>query len=50
VRKPLAQKIPVLLLYWTVFVAPDGQVNFRDDQYDWDDQLSQVVNSGKIAA
>jgi murein L,D-transpeptidase YcbB/YkuD len=50
VRKPLAQKIPVLLLYWTVFVAPDGQVNFRDDQYDWDDDLSKSINSGKIAA
>jgi murein L,D-transpeptidase YcbB/YkuD len=32
-----------------VFTAPDGQVNFRDDIYGWDDQLGRLLNSGKIA-
>ena len=44
------QKMPVMLLYWTVFVAPDGQVNFRDDIYGWDDQLAQLLDSGKVTA
>ena len=50
VRASLAQKMPVMLLYWTVFVAPDGQVNFRDDIYGWDDQLAQLLDSGKVTA
>jgi murein L,D-transpeptidase YcbB/YkuD len=49
VRTPLARKTPVMLLYWTVFVAPDGQVNFRDDQYKWDDRLYALMKVGKSA-
>ena len=50
VRASLALKMPLMLLYWTVFTAADGQVNFRDDVYSWDDQLAQLVNSGRISA
>jgi murein L,D-transpeptidase YcbB/YkuD len=39
VRAPLAQPIAVFLLYWTAYVTPDGQVNFRDDPYGWDREL-----------
>jgi murein L,D-transpeptidase YcbB/YkuD len=50
VRTPLVQKMPVLLLYWTVFTGADGQVNFRDDEYKWDDDLEKILNYGKISA
>ncbi|HTI66073.1 MAG TPA: L,D-transpeptidase family protein [Caulobacteraceae bacterium] len=50
VRKPLAQKIPVMLLYWTVFTGPSGEVNFRNDVYGWDDRLTNLLNRGGIAA
>ncbi len=33
VRAPLGQKIPVMLLYWTVFTSPSGEVNFSSDVY-----------------
>jgi murein L,D-transpeptidase YcbB/YkuD len=39
VRAPLAQPITVLLFYWTAYMAPDGQVNFRQDPYGWDQEL-----------
>ncbi|WP_426043420.1 L,D-transpeptidase family protein [Caulobacter sp. DWR3-1-2] len=43
VRAPLAQPIAVFLLYWTAYVTPDGQVNFRDDPYGWDRVLVQRI-------
>ena len=49
-RVSVPQKIPVMLLYWTVFVSPDGQVNFRDDLYGWDQRLSEMLNLGRISA
>jgi murein L,D-transpeptidase YcbB/YkuD len=49
VREPLAQKIPVLLLYWTVFTGPSGEVNFRDDIYDWDKALINLLGRGAIS-
>jgi murein L,D-transpeptidase YcbB/YkuD len=50
VRARLAEKIPVMLLYWTVFIDQDGQVNFRDDLYGWDDQLTKLLNKGGMIA
>jgi murein L,D-transpeptidase YcbB/YkuD len=48
VRAPLPQPIAVYLLYWTAYVAPDGQVNFRNDPYDWDRELMQrIAASGR---
>ena len=49
-RIDLPQKIPVMLLYWTVFISPDGQVNFRNDTYRWDERLSGMLELGKITA
>ena len=49
-RAALPEKMPVMLLYWTVFVGADGQVHFRDDQYRWDSDLSDMLNAGRVKA
>ena len=46
VRASLKQPIAVFLLYWTAYVTPDGQVNFRDDPYGWDRRLVQRIAAG----
>jgi murein L,D-transpeptidase YcbB/YkuD len=43
VRAQLAQPIAVFLLYWTAYMTPDGQMNFRDDPYGWDRVLVQRI-------
>lgn len=43
VRAPLPKPIAVFLLYWTAYVGPDGQVNFRSDPYNWDHILTQKL-------
>ena len=43
VRARLPQQIAVFLLYWTAYVTPDGQVNFRQDPYGWDRELVQRI-------
>ncbi len=43
VRAQAPQPIAVFLLYWTAYVTPDGQVNFRDDPYGWDRELVQRI-------
>jgi murein L,D-transpeptidase YcbB/YkuD len=43
VRAKLPQQIAVFLLYWTAYVTPDGQVNFRNDPYGWDRELVQRI-------
>ncbi|PXA87745.1 murein L,D-transpeptidase [Caulobacter sp. D4A] len=47
VRAQLAQPMAVFLLYWTAYVTPDGQVNFRDDPYGWDRALVQRIAAAK---
>ncbi|MFZ0267560.1 L,D-transpeptidase family protein [Caulobacter sp.] len=43
VRAQLAQPMAVFLLYWTAYMTPDGQMNFRDDPYGWDTVLVQRI-------
>lgn len=50
VRAPLAQPIAVFLLYWTAYMTPDGQMNFRDDPYGWDKVLVQRIAAGAPSA
>jgi murein L,D-transpeptidase YcbB/YkuD len=46
VRAPLTQPISVFLFYWTAYLGPDGQMNFRDDPYDWDKLLIDKLHGG----
>jgi murein L,D-transpeptidase YcbB/YkuD len=46
IRAPLPKPISVFLLYWTAYVGPDGQANFRGDPYDWDRTLMQRIDAG----
>lgn len=50
VRAPLGQKIPVMLLYWTVFTTPEGGVNFRNDIYGWDAALVRLLGGSAVVA
>lgn len=43
VRAPLADPVPLYVVYWTVFVADDGVVNFRPDLYRWDERLNALL-------
>lgn len=42
-RATVARPVAVYLLYWTAYVTPDGQVNFRQDPYGWDTLLIQRI-------
>jgi murein L,D-transpeptidase YcbB/YkuD len=42
----LTKPIPVLILYGTAVVDPDGQVHFFDDIYGYDDELKQALAKG----
>lgn len=44
-RAQLSRPVSVYLLYWTAYVTPDGQVNFRDDPYGWDTELTRRINA-----
>lgn len=43
-RVNLNTPLPVLLLYWTVWVDPDGQVSFRRDIYERDSRVLAALN------
>ena len=49
-RAAVARPVAVFLLYWTAYVTPDGQVNFRQDPYGWDTQLIQRIAAQGRAA
>jgi murein L,D-transpeptidase YcbB/YkuD len=38
-RKPLAQKLPVFIQYWTAMPQPSGRIGFRDDVYGRDKKM-----------
>jgi murein L,D-transpeptidase YcbB/YkuD len=42
----LTQPVPVLILYGTAVVDPDGKVQFFDDIYGYDDELKQALAKG----
>jgi len=42
----LTKPIPVLILYGTAVVDPDGSVRFFDDIYGYDDELKQALAKG----
>ncbi|WP_444679447.1 hypothetical protein [Halomonas sp. E19] len=41
---PLAQRMPVILHYWTVHPAEDGELAFRPDIYQRDDVLLRELD------
>ena len=57
IRAPLPKPMPLFILYWTAFVDNAGQMEFRNDGYDWDRKLlgliaaqSQHATEGPAAA
>jgi L,D-transpeptidase YcbB len=46
VQVNLTHPIPVLILYGTAVVNPDGQVGFFDDIYGYDNELKQALAKG----
>jgi murein L,D-transpeptidase YcbB/YkuD len=46
VQVNLTSPIPVLILYGTAVVDPDGKVQFFDDIYGYDDELRKVLAKG----
>jgi murein L,D-transpeptidase YcbB/YkuD len=48
VRVPLSRPVAVFLLYWTAYLAPDGQMNFRADPYGWDRELLKRIGGAAV--
>jgi murein L,D-transpeptidase YcbB/YkuD len=48
VRAPLSRPVSVFLLYWTAYLPPDGQMNFRADPYGWDRELLKRIGGGAV--
>lgn len=48
VRVPLSRPASVFLLYWTAYLGPDGQMNFRADPYGWDKELLRRLNPAPV--
>jgi len=40
----LSKPMPVLLLYWTTMVDPDGVVYFYNDVYERDVRIAEALN------
>ncbi len=46
IKVNLTHPIPVLILYSTAVVEPNGQIHFFDDIYGYDAELRQVLEAG----
>ena len=46
VQVNLTNPVPVLILYGTAVIDPDGQVHFFDDIYGYDDELKKALAKG----
>jgi murein L,D-transpeptidase YcbB/YkuD len=46
-RIPVSPATPVVVLYWTSFVDPDGTVEFRNDVYGRDARLAALLAGNK---
>ena len=46
-RIPVSPAMPVVVLYWTSFVDPDGTVEFRNDVYGRDARLAALLAGNK---
>jgi murein L,D-transpeptidase YcbB/YkuD len=49
-RVPLPRPIPVFILYWTAFGDGAGGVQFRNDAYDWDRKLLNLISAQSVSA
>jgi murein L,D-transpeptidase YcbB/YkuD len=50
VRVRLPRPIPVFILYWTAFGDGSGSVQFRNDAYDWDRKLLNLISAESASA
>jgi len=49
-RVRLPRPIPVFILYWTAFGDGSGGVQFRNDGYDWDRRLLNLISGESVSA
>jgi murein L,D-transpeptidase YcbB/YkuD len=49
-RVRLPRPIPVFILYWTAFGDGAGRVQFRNDAYDWDRKLLNLISAESALA
>jgi murein L,D-transpeptidase YcbB/YkuD len=49
-RVRLPRPIPVFILYWTAFGDGAGGVQFRNDAYDWDRKLLNLISAKSVGA
>jgi murein L,D-transpeptidase YcbB/YkuD len=49
-RVHLPRPIPVFILYWTAFGDGSGGVQFRNDAYDWDRKLLNLISAESASA
>jgi murein L,D-transpeptidase YcbB/YkuD len=49
-RVRLPRPIPVFILYWTAFGDGAGGVQFRNDAYDWDRKLLNLISAESASA
>lgn len=47
IRIPVAQTLPVAIVYWTAFVDADGLFELRDDIYGRDERLTEALAEGR---